>query len=274
MGATPEGLETALVRLFLEGNTMDAKSITSLCDDFYADMFVNTQLELPTGRETVLTFFERLQKQYPSMVSFYRSEPGQYCLEEDRNLGQYRWVNLESNRIGSGGVNPDPLEEVYKQDRLVLDLIPYMLGVSPLDIESLDVSFSMDFLYSGNQDEVIAEALFGSTAFGTLLDWPDAKAMGFSPAVVVALSEDTRTQARISVESKTSVLENSNPKSSSDDAITLSLTVRQFPPVAGRLDPVQSFTNQCRLAEELMTERIVPYFVQPLIGAIGQRRSS
>jgi len=254
---------------------MDAKSITSLCDDFYVDMFVNTQLELPTSRETVLTFFERLQRHYPSMVSFYRSEPGQYCLEEDRNLGQYRWVNLESNRIGSGWVNPDHLEEVYQQDHLVLELIPYMLGVSSLDIESLDVSFGMDFLYAGNQDEVIAEALFGSTAFGTLLDWPDAKAMGFSPAVVVSLSEDTRTQARISVESKTSVLENTTQKSSSDDAITLSLTVRQFPPAAGnKLDPVQSLSNQFRLAEELMTERIVPYFVQPLIGAIGQRRSS
>ena len=253
---------------------MDAKSITSLCDDFYADMFVNTQLDLPTGRETVLTFFERLQKQYPSMACFYRGEANQYCLEEDRNLGQYRWVNLESNRIGSGWVNPDHLEEVYRQDRLVLELIPYMLGVSPLDIESLDVSFGMDFLCASNHDEVIAEALFGSTAFGALLDWPEAKALGFSPAVVVALSEDTRTQARVSVESKTSVFENASQKPSSDDAITLSLTVRQFPPAAGKLDPIQSFAHQCGLAEELMTERIVPYFVQPLIGAIGQRRSS
>jgi hypothetical protein len=253
---------------------MDAKSIASLCDDFYADMFVNTQLDLPTGRETVLTFFERLQKQYPSMGCFYRGESNQYCLEEDRNLGQYRWVNLESNRIGSGWVNPDHLDEVYRQDHLVLELMPYMLGVSPLDIESLDVSFGMDFIYAGNHDEVIAEALFGSTAFGTLLDWPDAKAMGFSPAVVVALSEDSRTQARVSVESKTSVFENGAQKASPEDAITLSLTVRQFPPPAGRLEAVQSFVTQCRLAEELMTERIVPYFAQPLIGAIGQRRSS
>jgi len=253
---------------------MDAKSITSLCDDFYADMFVNTQLELPTGRETVLTFFERLQRQYPSMASFYRGESNQYCLEEDRNLGQYRWVNLESNRIGSGWVNPDHLDEVYEQDRLVLELAPYMLGVSPLDIESLDVSFGMDFLCAGNHDEVIAEALFGSTAFGALLDWPEAKAVGFSPAVVVALSEDSRTQARVSVESKTSVFESVAQKPSSDDAITLSLTVRKFPPAAGKLDPVQSLAHQCRLAEELMTERIVPYFVQPLIAAIGQRRSN
>lgn len=253
---------------------MDAKSITSLCDDFYVDMFVSTQLELPTHRDTILTFFERLQKQYPSMACFYRGEGNQYCLEEDRSLGQYRWVNLEANRVGSGWVNPDQLEEVYEQDRLVLDLAPYMLGVSALDVESMDVSFAMDFLYTGNHDEVIAEALFGSAAFGTLLDWPGAKAVGFSPAVVVALSDDSRTQARVSVESKTSVLDSQGPKQASDEAITLSLTVRQFPPVGEKMDPLQSFARQCALAEELMTERIVPYFAHPLIGAIGQRRSN
>lgn len=253
---------------------MDARSLASLCDDFYVDMFVNTQLDLPTGRDTVLTFFERIQKQYPSMACFYRGDASQYCLEEDRNLGHYRWVNLELNRIGSGWVNPDQLDEIYKQDRVVLELIPYMLGVSPLDMESLDVALAMDFLYAGNHDEVIAEALFGTTAFGSLLDWPGAKAVGFSPSVVVALSDDTRTQARISVESKTSVLDSTGPKQAVDDAITLSLTVRQFPPAAGRLDPIRSFANQCQVAEELMAERIIPYFVQPLTGAIGQRRSN
>ncbi len=253
---------------------MDAKSLASICDDLYVEMFVNTQLDLPTNRETILTFFERLQRQYPSMTCFYRGQGSQFCLEEDRSLGQYRWVNLETNRVGSGWVNPEVLEQVYQQDRLVLELIPYMLGVSPLDMESLDLSFAMDFIYAGNHDEVIAEALFGSTALGTLLDWPGAKAVGFSPEVIVALSEDNRTQARVSVESKTSVLQEETHKQGSEEAITLTLTVRQFPPLTGKLDPVASFINQCQIAEDLMTERIIPYLVQPLIGAINQRRSN
>lgn len=253
---------------------MDAKSLASVCDDLYVEMFVNTQLDLPTNRETVLTFFERIQRQFPSMTCFYRGQANQYCLEEDRSLGHYRWVNLELNRIGSGWVNPEVLEQVYRQHRMVLELIPYMLGVSPLDMESLDLSFAMDFVYAGNHDEVIADALFGSTPFGTLLDWPGAKAVGFSPEVVVALSEDNRTQARICVESKTSVLDEAIRRDGSDDAITLTLTVRQFPPTTSKLDPIVSLINQCQMAEDLMTERIIPYFVQPLIGAINQRRSN
>ena len=44
-----------------------ANGYASLCDDFYLDMFVNTELELPFESDTVLAFFERIQKQYPTM---------------------------------------------------------------------------------------------------------------------------------------------------------------------------------------------------------------
>jgi hypothetical protein len=44
-----------------------ANGYSSLCDDFYLDMFVNTELDLSLQSDTVLTFFERIQKQYPTM---------------------------------------------------------------------------------------------------------------------------------------------------------------------------------------------------------------
>ena len=43
---------------------MPANSYNSLCDDFYIDMYVNTELDLPTARDTILTYFERIQKQF------------------------------------------------------------------------------------------------------------------------------------------------------------------------------------------------------------------
>jgi len=245
---------------------------TSLCDDFYVDMYVNTELDLPTQRDTILAFFERLQKQFPTMGCFYRRKENECYLEEDRSLGQYRWVGLEADRIGSGMVNPANLEDVYCQDRLVLDIMPYMLGVSHLDIDSLDVTFVMDFDYGGSHDEVIAEALFGSTAFSCLLDLPDASPIGFSPTVVVALTSDERTQARISVESKTSVCEPGRNKRWSDEAITLSFTIRRYPSTAEKFDALESFEEQCGLIERLMVEKIVPNFVQPLAEIIAQKR--
>ena len=80
---------------------MNINNYSSLCDDFYLDMYINTQMELPAARDTILAFFERIQKQFPSMCRFYRRENDQYCLEEDRNIGPYRLVALETDRIGS-----------------------------------------------------------------------------------------------------------------------------------------------------------------------------
>jgi len=251
---------------------MTLSSYSSLCDDFYVDMYINTELDLPTQRDTILAFFERIQKQFPSMCCFHRRENDEYCLEEDRSIGQYRWVSLERDRIGSGVVNPSHFQEAFRQDRLVLELIPYMLGVSQLDVDSLDVAFAMDFYYMGSHDEVIAEALFASSAFNCLLDLPCARPIVFSPAIVVALSEDELTQARISVESKTSVYEPRKKRQDADDAISLSFTVRHYPKRGRRFDMLKSFEYQCHLAEELMAERIVPNLVQPLIETIAQKR--
>ena len=255
-----------------------SNSYSSLCDDFYLDMYVNTELDLPRQRDTILAFFERIQKQFPSMGCFYRRENNDYCLEEERNAGQYRWVTLEIDRIGSGVVNPASFEDAYRQNRLVIELMPYMLSVSHLDIDSVDVTFAMDFDYAGSHDEVIAEALFGQTAFNCLLDLPSGRAIGFSPAVVVAISDDCRTQARISVESKTTPdlmggYGLGKQKQRLDEAISLSLTIRQYPRTGEKFDALKSFENQCRVAEELMAEKIVPNFVQPITNVIAQKRS-
>jgi hypothetical protein len=235
-------------------------------------MYVNTELELPTARDTVLAFFERVQRQFPSMGSFYRRESNEYCLEEDRRTGRYRWIALETDRVASGIVNPSAFDEAYDQHGLVLKLMPYMLSINHLDVHSLDVSFAMDFEFSGSHDEVIAEALFASTAFDSLLEVGGARPIGFSPAVVMALSEDCCTQARLSVESKTSMCEPMSKSERLDRAITLSFTIRQYPLSTGTFDPIESFERQCRLGEELMEAKIIPNFVRPLTDVIAQKR--
>ncbi len=247
-------------------------SYSSLCDDFYVDMHVNTELDLPTQRDTVLTFFERIGKQFPTMGNFYRRDNGDFCLEEDIRGQKHRWVTLELDRICSGCANPVDLEDAYGLHRLVLDLSEYMLGVSRLDIDSLDVIFVMDFDYHGNHDEVIAEALFASTAFSSLLDVPGARPIGFAPAVVIALDEDCRMQARISVESRTSVYEVRNKKYKEAEPISLYFAVRRYPKPDEKFDAIESFNQQCVIAQRLMDEKIVPNFVGPLANAIAQRR--
>lgn len=259
----------------MEGSApMSANSYSSLCDDFYVDLYVNTELDLPAERDTILTFFDRIQKQFPTMGRFFRRDNNDYYLEEDHTAGTYRWISLEGDRIGSGMANPATFEDAYRQDRLVLELMPYMLGVTPLDVDSIDLSFVMDFDCAGQHDEVIAEALFGSSAFSWLLDLPHTKPIVFSPSMVVSLSDDLRTQARVSIESKTSVYEPGEKEPGREDCITLSVTIRQYPNPEERFDALASFENQCHLAESLMAEKIVHHFVQPLTEVIAQRRST
>ena len=250
---------------------MNKEEYNLLCDDLYLDMYVNTELELPNQRDTILTFLERIQKQFPSMTNFYRRDQ-HYYLEEENSSEQYRWVALEGNRIGSGIVNPGRFEIAYQQDKLVLELIPYMLGVNSLDIDSLDVAVGMDFDYRGNHDEVIAEALLGSSALNCLLDLPSSRAIDCSPEIVVSLSEDHRTQARISIESKTTVFDPREKEHQRDKFISMLFTIHQFPRAGEKFNAIESLDKQCRLAEKLLAEKIVPNIVQPLINTIAQKK--
>src|SRR5690349_4126019 len=64
-----------------------AESMTSygsLADDFYVNLNLNTEMKLPDGRETILEFFQRVQKSFPTMRNFYTRDNGDFVLEEDK----------------------------------------------------------------------------------------------------------------------------------------------------------------------------------------------
>lgn len=247
-------------------------SFGSFCDGLFVDMCINTQLELPSGRETVLAFFERIQKQFPQMNNFSRRDNNDYVLEAESDGQRSQWVALETDRVIAGCADPDDLQQAYHLHNQVLESIPYMLGVSNLDIDAMDITYSIDFDYQGNHDEVIADALLNSSSFGALFDMAQARAVSCCPSMVIALSEDCRMQARVAVESRTNALDFRNEKFKSDDPISLYFAVRRYPQCGPDFDILGAYQEQCRIAEEMMFEKIIPHFVQPLNSAIAQRR--
>ena len=50
----------------------------TLADDFYINVNLNTEMALPAGRETTLSFFERIRKQYSTMRNFYTRDNGDH----------------------------------------------------------------------------------------------------------------------------------------------------------------------------------------------------
>ena len=177
---------------------------SGLSDDFYINMNLNTEMELPSSRDSVLHFFDRLQKQYPTMRNFYCRDRNDFVLEEDKESGKYRWSSVELRRVSSGQVNPESVEHALAQHDLVLDLVPFMLSMSPLDCESLNCTFGFDFTYRGNHNQLVAEALGVVPAFDRLAQHAGGTMISHEPSIQFSLADDCRIQCRLSVETRTS----------------------------------------------------------------------
>src|SRR6476619_1181607 len=97
---------------------------SSFCDDFYINMRLGSQLALPHNRETILHFFETLQKAFPGMTRFRKNDNNDLNLEEDRGQQSYRWAGIESKRLSSGYVNPPDIAEAMNLHTFLLELAP------------------------------------------------------------------------------------------------------------------------------------------------------
>jgi hypothetical protein len=243
---------------------------SALCDDFYVNMNLSTEMELPTNRETVLHFFERVQKQYPTMRNFYCRERGDFVLEEDKDKGQYRWTTIEQRRVCSGHVNPPSIEEAIEQHRLVLDLAPYMLSVSPLDCEALDLLFGFDFTYRGNHNQLVAEALGVSPALEKLSELPGAGMISYEPSMTLALDDECRLACRLSIETRTTMY-HIRTGDYPEDQLSVYLTARQYGSLGADATYVKAMDNLSRICYELVDGFVVENILQPLARAIAMK---
>ncbi len=240
----------------------------TLSDDFYLNLNLNTEMELPGSRETILHFFEQLQKKYPTMRNFYSRERGEYVLEEDKDQGHYRWVTVDARRVCSGYVNPQSTERALEQHRLVLELLPYALSISPLDCESLNLMFGFDFTYRGNHNQLVAEALGVTPAFERLTDMPGATMVAYEPNIQFSVDDDCRIQCRVSVETRTSAY-HVRTREYPEEQISVYVTTRRY----GSLDPgetyVQAVERLANLGREVVDDYVVDNILLPLQQAIA-----
>jgi hypothetical protein len=243
---------------------------SSLADDFYVNMNLHTEMELPNNRETVLHYFERIQKTYPAMRNFYSRENGDFILEEDKDRGQYRWASLETRRISSGLVNPSNVDDALEQHRLVLEMAPYHLSVSPMDCESLDLLFGFDFTYRGNHGQLIADALGGGLAMDKMIDLPGATVIHYEPAITVALDGDCRMQCRLSIETRTSAYQ-IRTGDFPEDQLSVYLTARQYGSLPADSNFVATLDRLSKVCHEMVDGYAIENVLEPLARAIATK---
>jgi hypothetical protein len=239
-------------------------------DDFYLNMNLSTEMELPQGRESVLHYFEQVRRRYPALKHFYSREKKEFVLEEGKESGSYRWVSLEAKRVNSGMVNPTTLDDAAEQHHKVLELVPFELMITPLDCESLSVMLGFDFNCRGNQSEILAEAIGIAPGLEKLAGQTYGQLLSVEPVIQFALDEDWKTQCRVSFETRTST-QPFRTEEMPEEQLSVYLTVRRF----GSLCPNETYAEEfdrllvhCR---ELVDEYLVTNVLVPLQKAISLR---
>jgi len=243
---------------------------SSLSNDYYLNVNLNTEMNLPSSRETILGFFERIQKTYPSMRNFYTRESGDFVLEEDKEQGHYRWVSVEARRVCTGYVNPPHIEAAFEQHRLVMELVPYMLSVSPLDCEAIDYLMGFDYSYRGNHDALVAEALGITPAFEGMLAMPGVQPINIEPSITIALDDSCRLQARLLVETRKTAAQVRRGEFP-EEQISVYFTIRQY----GSLPVGTTYEDTIAILREhsdrLLKRQIVDNVLKPLAQAISTK---
>ncbi len=237
-------------------------------DDYYNTVTLNTEMELPSTRETLLHYFEQLQKVYPSMKHFYGRDDGEFVLEEEKDAGNYRWSSVESKRVSSGYVNPPSIEAAIEQHEKVLEFVPYALAVSPLDCALLQVTFGFDFIYRGNHHQLLADTLGIPAAFGRLREDFGANLVCYEPFLQFALDADCRVQCRLSVEPRTSAYQIRSGEFP-EEQLSVFLAIRRYGSIEHDMTLVATMQQLMGQAREIIDGYIIDNVLLPLKQAIA-----
>lgn len=244
----------------------------AVCDEFFINSRLFLKLDLAMERETVLHFFDRLRREYPSLKRLRRRDEKSLILEEDNDEdGSRRWVRLDPDSLRFGHVAPDTVDEVRRFGEIVLTQAPYHLSFSELDYDHLEVVFGFDLEYTGNHDHLVAETLLGEHAASSLLFGERAShIIDAQPYFGVALSPECDLQAYVEVKSRTTTYEVRSGHYESQP-ISIFLTLRKYWGVEHPASLEGAFVQLIDLADEIATDMVVPSFVNPLAAAIASR---
>lgn len=254
-------------------------SYRALCSDFYVNQKISVKLDLPRNRETILDLFERIRTTFPSMASFkrYRDE---LALESSQADEPHRWLAVRSSTIRSGVVNPGSFDDGYALHRTVLEVAPYFLSISPLDIEYVELLFGFDLAASGNQDAVVADALLAGSPLGDLLDVESATTIDFQPLLGLllhpegGLNDPAGPRRPDGIEAHLEVKTRSGGAAVRDEdavgePISVYVTLRRYEPVTNLKALPAVFRTLSEHAEHLIDAHVLPGLVAPIRRAIG-----
>ncbi|HYE02978.1 MAG TPA: hypothetical protein VD963_07060 [Phycisphaerales bacterium] len=245
-----------------------AHSYKALCNDFYVNQRINLKMDLPMRRDTVLAMFDRVRRENPWMDKFRRYN-NELALESTAGRDHIQqWLGLRKTSIRSGSVNPESLSEAYQLHRLVLEIAPYFLDISPLDLDYVELLYGFDLLAAGNHDAIVYEALIAGSPLATLLDVENAVPIDCQPLFGICLDDACELQAHFEIKTRTST-RNVRSGDFREHPISVYLTVRRYGPVSD-VKVLPEVLNQIRrVGEDLLDSRAIPNLLMPIRNALA-----
>jgi hypothetical protein len=247
-----------------------AHSYRALCSDFYLNMKLAMKLELPRERQPLLDLFDRMRRQFPDLehVRRYRDELALEAGPDDRG----RWLAVRPRDLRAGVVNPDGPEDALAMHRQVLELAPYYLGVTPLDVDYLELLFGFDLPAEGDHSAIVCRALLDGSPLAGAIDEQGFSLVECQPAFGVTLSDDRTLEAFFEVRTGAPRQAGGRMEGAwggGGDPISIYVTLRRYGPV-GRIDDLPSDLD--RLAargEDLVAAVAIPRMLNPIREMIG-----
>jgi hypothetical protein len=243
-----------------------ATSFGALCTDFFINQTLGLKMDLPGDRETVLHLFDRMRVDFPAMSRF-RRYPDELLLESPRREGASHWFALRRNEVRSGWENPEQLDQACRLHRMVLELCPFHLTISPLEMDYLELMFGFDLECKANHNQIVHEALLAGTPLGALMDVEGAKVMDLQPAVGISLDSSLDLHAAFEVQTRTSPGEIRRNRYRSQP-ISVLLRVRRAGPIDDVKQLPEVFDTLRGHGERLAMEKVVPDLLSPISRAI------
>jgi len=243
------------------------QSFATICSDFYVNQKISLSVDLPKVQESATEMFERIRKEIPE---FERIRPfdGEVALETQVIEGRYQWVGLRPRSISSGLVNPSHIDDAYNLHRLVLELVPYYLSLTPLHVEFVELVYGFDLPARENRNNVVMQTLLGNTPLASLADESVEPLLDVQPRIGFALNEACDLQAFVEVKTRTSASEAAT-QVFQDEPISVFLTVRKNGPIQAIEELESTFSRLAGHIEHIAEHRVVPDIVVPLHQAIG-----
>jgi len=240
-----------------------AESFAAFTSDFYVNMRLQVRMDLPTNRDTVLSLFERIRRDRPEMNRFRRYD-NELVLEGGGEEGDpsQRWIGIRKTSIRTGDVNPSSLADGMRLHRLVVDVAPNYLSISPLDVDYVELVYGFDLPASGNHDAIVADALMGTGPLASLLNIRNAVPTSFQPVFGLSLTEDAQLQVQFEVKTRPSKA----PKGDDSAATPISVicALRKHGVLSDIRELPSTLKQLAATGEEMIDSRVIPHMLKPI----------